>query len=76
MKRNIIPYKSVDIVRDNNGNQHEMNMESKAARIEEYMLAEVKEQGIVRSRKAECDHDDSAGAGLRDTSYINIDGVR
>lgn len=51
-------------------------MESKAARIEEYMLAEVKEQGIVRNRKAAWNCDDSAGAGLRDTSYINIDGVR
>ncbi|PJN62770.1 hypothetical protein PAEAM_23330 [Paenibacillus sp. GM1FR] len=39
------------------------------------MLTEEMDDGIVRGGKAAWNCDDSAGAGLRDTSYINIDGV-
>lgn len=39
------------------------------------MLTEEMDHGIVRGGKVACDRDGSAGAGLRDTSYINIDGV-
>lgn len=40
------------------------------------MFTEEMDHGIVRGDKAAWNRDDSAGAGLRDTSYINIDGVR